>query len=80
MSAVVLALSTPLYAVADANDAFILPHIPTGEYSLHIWVEGVPQAITDKLTQRVHLSGRTVDLGVISIPDTGGNTHTNKFR
>ena len=79
MSAVVLALSTPLYAVADANDGFFLSGIPSGDYKLHLWVEGVPQSVTDPLTRIVHLPGRTIDLGTLNISSISGGTHTNKF-
>jgi len=79
MSAVVLALSTPLYAVADANDAFLLSGIPAGDYNLHLWVEGIPQSTTDPLTRLVHLPGHAVDLGTLNISNTPGGAHTNKF-
>jgi len=81
MSAVVLALSTPLYAIADANDSFALRNIPAGDYKLHLWVEGVPQPVLDSLSRLVHLSTQTVDLGALNIPTTPGGieAHTNKF-
>lgn len=81
MSAVVLALSTPLYAVADASNAFILRTVPPGDYSLHIWIEGVPQSNLERETRRVHLASGTVDLGQIAAPmsGTGRLSHTNKF-
>src|SRR3984885_3926194 len=81
MSAVVLALSTPLYAVADANDSFVIRNIPSGDYNMHLWVEGVPQSVLDGLNRLVHLPPRTVDLGTLRIPSmsTGTVPHTNKF-
>ena len=81
MSAVVLALSTPLYALADQKDTFVLSRIPAGEYTLHIWVEGVPQAVTDQLSRRVRLSGTNVDLGSVTVPaiPIATETHSNKF-
>jgi plastocyanin len=81
MSAVVLALSTPLYALADQKDAFVLSRIPAGDYTLHIWVEGVPQSVTDRLSRPVRLSGIDVDLGALTVPDTpsGSEPHNNKF-
>jgi hypothetical protein len=81
MSAVVLALSTPLYAVADASNAFILRNVPPGDYRLHIWIEGVPQSNLERETRRVHLASGTVDLGQIAAPmsGTGSMSHTNKF-
>jgi hypothetical protein len=81
MSAVVLALSTPLYALTDANDSFVLRNIPSGDYNMHLWVEGVPQSVLDGLNRLVHLPPRAVDLGTLRIPlmSTGTVPHTNKF-
>jgi hypothetical protein len=81
MSAVVLALSTPLYAVADANNAFILRNIPPGDYRLHIWIEGVPLSSLEQESRRLHFASGTVDLGQIAAPlsRTGSMSHTNKF-
>jgi plastocyanin len=81
MSAVVLALSTPLYAVADASDAFLLRDVPPGDYRLHVWVEGVPQSALDQDTRHLHLAAGMVDLGEISVSASkaGSPAHTNKF-
>jgi hypothetical protein len=81
MSAVVLALPTPLFAIADPNDSFVLRNVPPGDYKLHLWIEGVPQSVVDGMTRVVHLSAGTVDLGSLTIstkPD-GTVVHTNKF-
>ena len=81
MSAVVLSLPTPLFAIADANDSFALRNIPPGDYKLHFWIEGVPQSIVDGMTRFVHLYAGTVDLGSLTIPTkpSGSVVHTNKF-
>jgi hypothetical protein len=81
MSAVVIALSTPLYAVADASNSFILRSVPPGDYSLHVWIEGVPPSLLEQETRRVHIVSGTVDLGQIAAPvsRTGTTSHTNKF-
>lgn len=81
MSAVVLALSTPLYAIADANESFVLGHIPPGNYKLHVWIEGVPQSFLNGLTRTVHISSRTVDLGDLKAPILRNRTptHANEF-
>ncbi len=81
MSAVVLALATPLYAVADANDSFVLRDVPSGDYNLHLWVEGVPQNVVDGLTRLVHLTAQTVDLGMLDVPTMSGGMehHRDKF-
>ena len=80
MSAVVLSLSTPLYAIA-ANDSFVLRNLPPGDYKLHVWIEGVPQATLESLGRPVHLSSQTVDLGDLRVPFPRNSalSHTNKF-
>ncbi len=81
MSAVVLVLSTPLYAIADAQDSFQLHNVPKGDYNMHLWVEGVPQPLLEGLTQLVHLQGQKTDLGALSVPTTPGGmgSHQDKF-
>jgi hypothetical protein len=81
MSAVVLALSTPLYSVADTNNSFALRNIPPGDYNLHIWIEGVPQSFLENQGRRLHIPPRTLDLGQIAAPisRTGSMSHTDKF-
>ncbi|MGA8729907.1 MAG: hypothetical protein WB608_14235 [Terracidiphilus sp.] len=81
MSAVVLALSTPLYSVADASDSFLIRDVPMGDYEMHVWVEGFTQPALDRLSRRVHLAADSGDLGVL---DTSGverrpTGHLNKF-
>ena len=81
MSAVVLTLSTPLYAVADASDMFVLRNIPPGEYKLHIWIEGVPQSFLEGLSRQLHIAYHDLDLGTFGAPIARPKsmTHTNKF-
>lgn len=82
MSAVVITLSTPLYAVADPSDSFVLRDIPPGDYNLHVWVEGVPQSMLDGLGRSLHIpGGGKVDLVDLRapIPRAAPATHDNKF-
>lgn len=81
MSAVVIALSTPLYAVAARDESFTLANVPPGNYKLHIWIEGVPLGYLDSLTRPVHVEGNNMDMGTIIITSTmqEDHDHTNKF-
>jgi plastocyanin len=81
MSAVVLTLSTPLYAVADPGNVFTLHDIAPGDYKLHLWVEGLPQLAIDQLGHRVHIVSGSQDLGEIPISSAPQNAvnHANKF-
>ncbi|MGA2249042.1 cupredoxin domain-containing protein [Terracidiphilus sp.] len=81
MSAVVIALSTPLYAMADSKDSVLLRGIPPGDYKLSVWIEGVPRSFLDSLSRTVHFSDHTVDLGVLKAPIADARTipHTNMY-
>jgi hypothetical protein len=80
MSAVVIALFTPLYATATAGARFEIHDVPPGDYDLHVWVEGVPPALLDSLTRHVHVTDATADLGAIAISLVPARTaHVNKF-
>jgi hypothetical protein len=81
MGAVVLTLSTPLYAVADKDGRFVLHNVPAGSYTVKVWMEGVPQAALDRLERRVHLLPGPVDLGDVRVPAPPQSVldHANKF-
>jgi hypothetical protein len=81
MSAVVLALSTPYFAIADLEENVRLDNIPAGEYELHVWVEGLTQADLNRLVRHVNLGpGKSES---ISLDARGLSreppSHLNKF-
>ncbi len=78
MSAVVIALDTPFYSIADAGGAFDIDGVPDGNYSLRVWIEGQTQGSLDQLTRRVHVAGTVVALGDIHA-GTSTEPHLNKF-
>jgi plastocyanin len=79
MSAVIIALATPYYGLADQQGVFHLKDVPDGDYELHVWIEGQRQSSLDQLTRRVHISAETRYLGMIrsGLPDQ--RQHLNKF-
>lgn len=81
MSAVVLALSTPYYAIANAKGVFHIHGVPAGEYELHIWIEAEPQSLLDRLTRQVKISSDGTTLGEIQFDADSQLTekHLNKF-
>lgn len=78
MSAVVIALTTPWFAIGDAAGSFSV-QAPEGSYSLHIWVEGAAQSELDRLARVVHIDAAHIDLGGIVVSAPSGLTHPNKF-
>jgi plastocyanin len=79
MSAVVIALSTPYYALAGPQGEFHLNDVPTGDYELRVWTEGQKQSSLDRLSRRVHIAGDKTDLGEISSGPPDRQQHLNKF-
>jgi hypothetical protein len=81
MSAVVLALSTPLYSIADKSDMFLISGVSAGDYQMHVWVEGAPQSALDKLSRALHISAEGINLGDLRISLAFPNipSHENKF-
>ena len=81
MSAVVLALSTPYFAVADRDESLRLNDIPAGEYEVHVWIEGLTQADLDRLVRRVHLSPGQLDSISLDARELSREpaSHLNKF-
>jgi hypothetical protein len=80
MSAVILSLSTPLFAVADVRQDLRIRNIPPGDYEINLWVEGVPQSSVASFHRQVHLASGELDLGSITIDSSGLSTaHLNKF-
>ncbi|HEY1253331.1 MAG TPA: hypothetical protein VGF01_00980 [Terracidiphilus sp.] len=79
MSAVVIALATPYYTIADAQGVFHLNDVPDGDYDLHVWIEGQRQSLLDQLTRRIHVSGKATDLGEINSGRPEQQQHLNKF-
>jgi hypothetical protein len=81
MSAVIIALSTPLYTVTQVGQEGKISGVPAGDYELHFWVEGAPQNQLDAMTRSVTIAASGhLNLGDIaaSIPAKPAQ-HTNKF-
>jgi hypothetical protein len=80
MSAVVIALSTPLYSIANDHGTFHISDVPPGDYEMHLWVEGQRQEVLDRWIQRVHISLANRSLGTILLDSSPATAkHNNKF-
>lgn len=79
MSAVVISLATPLYAIADATDTLTIRNIPPGDYVMRVWVEGALPPALQGLSREIKISSGINDLGTMSVPIATNATHTNKF-
>lgn len=80
MSAIVIALDTPYYAVSNRKGEIVIPRVPPGQYTLKIWAETALPENLNALTREVTISDNTSNLGVLQI--TAGmvsTAHKNKF-
>jgi plastocyanin len=80
MSAVIIAISSPYYSVSDAQGQIVIPKVPAGPYTLHLWYEGAPQDVLESLTREVSISDRTSVIGILQLkPSSQPRAHKNKY-
>jgi len=81
MGAVVLALSTPYYAVSTPAGAVTIRNVPPGSYRLHIWSESGQSANPAENERSVQVASTPVHLGQIVLESTANpmDHHKNKF-
>jgi plastocyanin len=81
MSAVVITMATPLYAISKPDGQLSLPMVPYGRYMLHIWSEGMGPENMQPLTREITIAENASSLGVIKVPEANGQSmaHKNKY-
>jgi plastocyanin len=81
MSAVVLTMSTPLYAIANGEGQVSLAGVPYGRYMLHIWSEGLGPENAQPLTREITIAENASSLGVLKVPAANAQyiAHKNKY-
>lgn len=81
MSAVVIAVTTPYYALSDNAGNVSLRGVPPGRYLLHIWSERALPGAADAATRELTLTGGTASFGTISLPISvaAEPPHKNKY-
>ena len=81
MSAVVIALSTPYFAVAEAHGMFRIHDVAPGNYRMEVWVQGMDADELKGLTRRVTDSDGHADHGIVPLTHSphAPAPHTNKY-
>jgi plastocyanin len=81
MSAVVITLATPHYAISTRDGQLSLPNVPYGRYRLHIWSEGMGPESKEPAVREITIAESSPSLGVIRVPAINGQslTHKNKY-
>jgi plastocyanin len=70
MSAVVIAVSSPYYAISDRRGRVTIPGVPPGRYTLRIWYEEALPEELNNLTREVTISENASSLGAMRLPAT----------
>ena len=81
MSAVVVVLNTPFYAVSDHDGQVTIGNVPPGRYALHTWHEGSNEEDLKSLAREITISGSSHSFGTLHLPPTSTVrlAHKNKY-
>ena len=81
MSAVVIAVTTPYYALTDRAGNVSLRGVPPGRYLLHVWNERALPGAADTVPRELTLTGGAASLGTVSLPISVSPEppHKNKY-
>ena len=81
MSAVVITMATPLYAISNRDGQLSLTGVPYGRYILHVWSEGMGPENAQPFTREITIAENATSLGVIRVPEANGQrmAHKNKY-
>ena len=81
MSAVIITLATPLYAIAGDDGQISIAGVPYGRYILHIWSEGMGPENEKPLAREITIAEGATSLGTIRVPTADGQhiAHKNKY-
>lgn len=80
MSAVVIALDTPYFAISNRRGEIVIPHVPAGRYILHLWYESALPSTLKALTREINVTADSSTLGVFEIPaEMTIHAHKNKY-
>ncbi|HTW60113.1 MAG TPA: carboxypeptidase regulatory-like domain-containing protein [Terriglobales bacterium] len=80
MSAVVIALSTPYYAISNARGEISIPGVPPGRYDLQIFHSSVAPDALHTLSREITITAGTTSLGSFKLAESNVIlAHKNKY-
>ncbi len=81
MSAVIIALTSPYYAITGQSGTYSISGVAPGDYDLHFWYERADGEQLKALTKRVSLTSSPASIGLTAISQTPSlaEHHKNKF-
>jgi plastocyanin len=80
MSAVIVVLKSPYFAVSGKTGDFSIPNVPSGSYRFHVFHERATQQTLDALTKTTEVSS-DLEVGKITVSESGFLLvpHKNKY-
>jgi plastocyanin len=79
MSAVVVAVPTPYFAVTDADGKFQISHVPPGRYKVEFWYESASEGELTSHTRDVDFGLSTPSLALTLHSSDQPTPHLNKY-
>jgi hypothetical protein len=81
MSAVIVVLETPWFAVSKRDGRFSIQAVPPGDYAMHVFHERATEASLRALDRHITVEHSDVELPAITISETGylPAPHTDKY-
>lgn len=78
MSAVVIALATPYYAISDARGELSLPNVPPGRYQLQVFHAAIAPDTLRAMSREITVSPDDESLGTLTLAESDLD-HKNKY-
>ena len=81
MSAYIIALDTPYFAVSDAKGMVRIPDVPAGRYRMEIWYERAEPEKLAALSHEVTVTDGDTSLAAVAVPESEKfiPAHTDKY-
>ena len=81
MSAVVVVVASPYFAVAGKSGEFSIAGVPPGRYAVHVWSENALPETLSALTHEVEVNSTTHSVGTLRVRETETTKaqHKNKY-
>lgn len=81
MSAVIITVSTPYYAIAGDDGQFTLSNVSYGRYIMRVWSEGMGPENSEPAGREITIGEGSTTLGIIHVPpvNKANLAHKNKY-